>query len=144
MIISEEVEKQNVNRRKFIIEKSDAPGRYDEADLEAKLTEYLSKTLYSSQRLRDFFLPILLEKGKISRDELRTEFVKRGAAPDESQAGYFLSLISSQLGQKWKDYLRQVVSYEYPNHPWEKDNFSINKDYIELVRRVLERMKRTT
>ena len=95
MIISEEVEKQNVNRRKFIIEKSDAPGRYDEADLEAKLTEYLSKTLYSSQRLRDFFLPILLEKGKISRDQLRTEFVKRGAAPGR-KPGRVLSLADFQ------------------------------------------------
>lgn len=141
-IISEEIEKQNVNRNKYIIEMSDAPGKYDKADLEGKLTEYLSKSLYSSQRIKDFFLPILLEKGKVSRDELRKEFVKRGAAPDESQAGYFLSLISSQLGHKWKDYLRQVVSYEYPNHPWEKDNFSINKDYVELVRGVLESLKR--
>lgn len=143
-IISEEVEKQNVNRHKYVIEKSDAPGTYVEAELESKLTNYLSKSLFSSQRLRDYFLPILLEKGKVSRDQLRTEFVERGAAPDESQAGYFLSLISSQLGHKWNDYLRQVVSYEYPNHPWEKDNFSINKDYVALVRRILENLKRTT
>jgi len=143
-IISEEIEKQNVNRNKSIIEMSDVPGKYEKADLEEKLTEYLSKSLYSSQRIKDYFLPILLEKGKVSRDELRKEFVRRGAAADESQAGYFLSLISSQLGHKWKDYLRQVVSYEYPNHPWEKDNFSINKDFVGLVKGVLETLKRTT
>jgi len=143
-IISEEVEKQNVNRNKYIIERSDAPGKYDVANLEGKLSEYLSKSLYSSQRIKDYFLPVLMEKGKVSRDELRKEFVRRGAAPDESQAGYFLSLISSQLGYKWNDYLRQVISYEYPNHPWEKDNFGINKEYEELLARVLKNMKAST
>jgi hypothetical protein len=23
------------------------------------------------------------------------------------------------------DFLRQVIGYEYPNYPWEKDNYSI-------------------
>lgn len=141
VIIPEEVEKQNANRKKFIIEMSNDPGAYDEATLEAKLIEYLSKNLYSSQRIRDYFLPTLLEKGKVSRDQLRREFVRLKAAPDESQAGYFLSLISNQLGHKWKDYLRQVISYEYPNHPWEKDNFQIRDEYVELVRTVLAKVK---
>jgi hypothetical protein len=143
-VISGEEEKQNVNRHKYIIEMSDSPGKYEIADLEIKLTEYLSNGLYSSQRLKDYFLPLLLEKGKVTREELRKEFVKRGAAPDESQAGYFLSLISGQLGHKWKDYLRQVVTYEYPNHSWEKDNFSINKEYVEMVKKVLEKLRKTT
>jgi len=142
-IIPEEVEKQKANKKKFIIEMSNDPGTYDEATLEAKLIEYLSKNLYSSQRLRDYFLPTLLEKGKVTRDQLRKEFVRLKAAPDESQAGYFLSLISNQLGHKWKDYLRQVISYEYPNHPWEKDNFQIREEYVELVRRVLDKIKTT-
>lgn len=141
VIIPEEVEKQNANRKKFIIEMSNDPGAYDKATLEAKLIEYLSKNLYSSQRIRDYFLPTLLEKGKVSRDQLRKEFVRLKAAPDESQAGYFLSLISNQLGHKWKDYLRQVISYEYPNHPWEKDNFQIRDEYVELVRTVLAKVK---
>jgi hypothetical protein len=83
----------------------------------------------------------LLEKGRVTRDQLLKEFVKRKAAPDERQAGYFMSLISNQLGQKAKDYLRQVICYEYPNHPWEKDNFQIRENYIPLVRKVLEQAK---
>jgi len=142
-IIPEEVEKQKANKRKFIIEMSNDPGTYDEATLEAKLTEYLSRNLWSSQRLRDYFLPTLLEKGQVTRDQLRREFVRLKAAEDESQAGYFLSLISSQLGHKWKDYLRQVIYYEYPNHPWEKDNFKIREEYVELVRRVLDKIRPT-
>jgi len=141
VMIPEAVEKQKANKKKFIIEMSDEPGTYEEETLEAKLVEYLSKGLYSSQRIRDHFLPILLEKGKVTRDQLRKEFVRRHAADDESQAGYFLSLISSQLGHKWKDYLRQVVHYEYPRHPWEKDNFEIARQYADLVRRALERAK---
>jgi hypothetical protein len=141
VIIPEEIEKQKANRKKFIIEMSNDPGNYDEGALETKLIEYLSKNLYSSQRLRDYFLPTLLEKGQVTRDQLRKEFVRLKAAPDESQAGYFLALISNQLGHKWKDYLRQVISFEYPNHPWEKDNFKIRKEYIPLVKRVLEHIK---
>ncbi len=142
VIIPEEVEKQKANRRKFIIEMSDEPGTYDDAALEAKLTGYLSGDLWSAQRLRDYFLPTLLEKGQATRDELRRDFVRLKAAPDERQAGYFLSLISSQLGQKGKDYLRQVISYEKnPNHPWEKDNFRIREGYTDLVRRALEHAK---
>ena len=93
VIIPEEVEKQKANKKKFIIEMSDDPGTYDLGILEAKFTEYLSKSLWSSQRIRDYFLPTLLEKGKVTREQLRKEFVRLDAAPDESQAGYFLSLI---------------------------------------------------
>lgn len=142
VIIPEEIEKQKANKKKFIIEMSNEPGTYDEATLETKLIEYLSKNLYSSQRIRDYFLPILIEKGQVSRDQLRKEFVRLKAAPDESQAGYFLSLISNQLGHKWKDYLRQIISYGYPNHPWEKDNFQIRKEYIQLVRVALDKVKK--
>ena len=141
VIIPEEVEKQKVNKKKFIIEMDNNPGSYDENTLETKLMEYLSKKLYSSQRIRDVLLPTLLEKGQVTRDQLRKEFVLRHAAEDESQAGYFLSLISNQLGHKWKDYLRQVIYYDYQNHPWEKDNFKIRDEYVELVTRVLKKAK---
>ena len=141
VMIPEEIEKQKANKKKFIIEMSNEPGVYDSDTLRAKLTEYLSKKLYSSQRIRDYFLPLLLEKGQITRDQLRKEFVRLKAAPDESQAGYFISLISNQLGHKWKDYLRQIVSYNFPNHPWEKDNFKIRPEYVELVREVVAKSK---
>lgn len=141
VIIPEEVEKQKANKKKFIIEMSNEPGTYDNETLEIKLIEYLSKNLYSSQRIRDYFLPTLLQKGQVTRDQLRKEFVKLNAAEDESQAGYFLSLISGQLGHKWKDYLRQVIYYDYPNHPWEKHNFKIREEYITLVSNVLKKVK---
>lgn len=141
VIIPEEVEKQKANKKKFVVAMSNEPGAYDEDLLKIKLVEYLSKNLYSSRRIRDYFLPILLERGQVTREQLRKEFVKRNAAEDESQAGYFLSLISGQLGHKWKDYLRQVIYYDFPNHPWEKDNFRIRDEYVELVREVLKDVK---
>jgi hypothetical protein len=144
VMIPEEIEKQKANKKKFIIDMSNEPGLYEPDVLETKLKEYLSKNLYSSQRIRDHFLPILIQRGRITRDQLRKEFVSRKAAPDESQAGYFLSLISNQLGHKWKDYLRQVIKYEFPNHPWEKDNFEIRVEYIELVKKVLEDVKNSS
>ncbi len=136
VIIPEAVEKQNANKGKLPM--SDNPGTYDPETLEAKLTEYLSKSLWSSQRIRDYLLPTLLEKGQVTREQLRKEFVLRGGAEDESQAGYFLALISSQLGFLWNDHLRQVIHYEFPNHPWEKDNFRINDEYVDLVTNVLK------
>jgi hypothetical protein len=141
VMIPEEIEKQKANKKKFIIDMSNEPGTYEKDILETKLKEYLSKNLYSAQRIKDHFLPLLLQKGKVTRDQLRKEFVQRKAAPDESQAGYFLSLISNQLGHKWKDYLRQIIHYEFPNHPWEKDNFQIRTDYVDLVKRVLDEVK---
>ena len=74
----------------------------------------------------------------MTRSDLLESLVNSGEAEDLSQAGYFMSLISSQLGHEWKDYLRQVIKYEYPNQPWEKDNFSIYPQYIDLIRKVLE------
>lgn len=142
VIIPEEVVKQKANKKKFIIEMSNDPGTYDHDTLETKLIEYLSKNLYSSQRIKDYFLPTLLEKGQVTREQFRREFVRLKAAPDESQAGYFLSLISNQLGQKSKDYLRQIIYYDFPNHPWEKDNFKIREEHIELVTKILKKVKK--
>lgn len=144
VIIPEEIEKEKANKKKFIINMSNEPGAYDNDTLHKHLIGYLSKDLYSAQRMRDYFLPILLEKEIITREELKREFVKQKAAPDESQAGYFLSLISNQLGHQWKDYLRQVIQYEYPKHSWEKDNFKIKKEYKDLVRDVLMEIKNKT
>ena len=141
VIIPEEVEREKVNKKKFVIEMSNDPGSYDETNLKEQLKKYFSKNLYSSNRLRDYFLPVLLKNTKVTREQMRKEFVKMKAAPDESQAGYFLALISNQLGHKWKDYLRQVISFEYPNNHWEKDNFSVKPEYKKLVQEVLDELK---
>ncbi|MBK8451709.1 MAG: hypothetical protein IPL42_17525 [Saprospiraceae bacterium] len=135
VIIPEDVEREKVNKKKYAIEMSNDPGNYDEANLRAQLKKYFSKNLYSAKRIRDYFIPILLKNETVTRDQMRKEFVKMKAAPDESQAGYFLELISNQLGHKWKDYLRQIIHFEYPNNHWEKDNFSIRPSIGNWLRR---------
>jgi hypothetical protein len=141
VIIPEEIQKEKVNKKKFVIEMSNEPGAYDNNTLKENLKKYLSKDLYSAKRLREYVLPILLKNDTVTREQLRKEFVKMNAAPDETQAGYFLSLISNQIGQKRKDYLRQVIQFGTPNNPWEKDNFSIPKEYKGLVKEVLQELK---
>lgn len=139
-IIAEEVEKAKTDKKKFKILMSDEPGDYSDDKLQEYLVEYLKKDLYSSRRIKNILLPLLLEKEEVSRAELKKEFVNAGEAEDESQAGYFLSLISNQLGQKKKDYLRQIIDYKYPNFPWEKDNFVLKDEYKELVKKILDRL----
>ena len=141
VIIPEEVVQEKTNKKKFVIEMSNEPGNYDEQALKEQLKKYLSSNLHSSKRIKDYFLPILLKNEKVTRGKMAKEFVKMNAAPDESQAGYFLALISNQLGHKWKDYLRQVISYEYPNNHWTKDNFSIRTEFKNLVQEVLDELK---
>jgi len=136
-IISEEVEKAKINKKRFTIPMSDDPGNYAEDELQDLLSKYLGGNLWSAKRLKNIMLPLLLEKGKITREDLKKEFVRVGEAKDETQAGQFISLISNQLGQKAKDYLRQVISYEYPNYEWEKDNFKLNESYKQLIEEIL-------
>jgi hypothetical protein len=136
VIIPEEIDQEKANK-KFVIQMSNEPGQYSDDELENKLKEYFNKELYSAQRIKDYLLPILLENKVITRIQLKKELVKRSAASDESQAGYFVSLISNQLGHKWKDYLRQIIKYEFPNHKWEKDNFSLNEKYKDIVIKII-------
>ena len=138
VIIPEEVEKEKINKKKFTIPMSDTPGEYEPDKLKELLEEYFRKKLYSAKRLKNVILPALLKNEKMTREELKKELVKSGEAENESQAGYFFSLISSQITHEWKDYLRQIITYDYPNYAWEKDNFSLNPEYKELVREVIE------
>lgn len=138
VIIPEEIVQEKTNRKKFVIELSNELGNYDDDILKQELKKYLSKNLYSSQRIKDYFLPILLKHSLVTRDKMVKEFVKLNGAPDESQAGYFLALISNQLSHKSKDYLRQIISYEFPYNTWTKDNYSIRAEYKQLVEEVLK------
>ena len=45
--------------------------------------------------------------------------------------------MSSQIGMKKNDFLRQVIAYDYPTNSWEKDNYSIRDGYSDLVREIL-------
>ena len=143
VIIPEEVEIQKANKKKFTIPRSDKPGEYEDDKLRELLKKYLGNNLHSARRLRDIMIPALLSGKVFTRVQLLNEFVKSGEATDKSQAGYFMSLISSQIGQEWKDFLRQVIEYSYPNFPWEKDNFKLRDEHIELVKEVLSEFEQT-
>lgn len=140
-IVSEETEQDKIRRRKNLTPMSDEPGSYDARDLAKLLRNYLSKDLYSARRIRDVLLPVCLESSPATREVLKEEFVQRGQADNVSQAGSFLSLISQQIGMERNDFLRQVIGYEYPNNPWEKDNYFIREGYADLVADVLEQTK---
>lgn len=137
-VISEEVEKQRVEKKKFQIAMSDVPGNYPEGELRQKVAQYLSSSLWSAQRMRKAIIPVLLRDGKATRNQLKEEFVKVGIAYDANQAGSFLSLISQQMGLAKNDFLRQVIGYEYdPNHPWLKEVYYIKDEYRELLAEIL-------
>lgn len=140
-IISEEVEQERIRKRKFQIPMSDEPGKYELPELRRLLAQYLTQDLYSARRIQSVLLPVCLEQGVVTRDELKEEFVKRGQADSVRDAGYFLSLISQQIGMKKNDFLRQVIGYEYPNNPWEKDNYRIRDEYRELVSEVSQELE---
>ncbi|PCJ22398.1 MAG: hypothetical protein COA97_13440 [Flavobacteriales bacterium] len=138
--IPEEVAKEKTSKKKFKIEMSDEPGNYETEKLYELLKGYFIRANYSSNRMKNVLLPALLTKKQITRDQLKKEFVKTGEAPDESQAGYFIALISNQLGQAKKDYLRQIIFYEYPDNHWTKDNFKIREGYTELVEKLIKEL----
>ena len=139
-VISEEEELRKVKKPKFQIAMSDEPGNYEHAELRKLLIQYLSKDLVSARRIRDILFPVCLEHSKVQREQLKEEFVMRGAAKDTSKAGFYLTLISSQMGMEKNDFLRQVIGYAYPTYSWEKDNYHIREDYRGLVESVLKEL----
>lgn len=141
-IISEELELERIKKKKkFEIPMSDEPGNYDDNKLKQLLVNYLSRKQITIQRIRDVLMPASLEKGIASREQLKNELLEHDSSVDESKAGYHLTVISSQLGMKKNDFLRQVLKYEYPNNSWEKDNYQIRENYNGLVKEVLQSLK---
>ena len=141
-IISEEMEQERTRKqKKFEIPMSDDPGAHDVQGLKQMLLDYLSRDKVTNRRMRDIVFPTLLKTKLVSRDQLKKAFVDFDSSYDESKVGYYLSFVSSQLGMKKNDFLRQVVAYEYPRHDWEKDNFSIRPEYRDLVKETLEQLK---
>jgi len=140
-IISEELEQERVKKRKkFTIASSDEPGTYDETTLAAKLTAYLSRKQVTNQRILQVFIPILLSKETVTRTELKAEYQKQVPEDEVSKVGYYMAMISGQLGREGNDFLRQVIAYQYPNHPWEKDNFSLRNEYRQLVEDIVAKL----
>jgi len=147
-IISEEMEQERSRKqKKFEIPMSDDPPEvdYDDVLLKQLLIDYLSRDRVTNKRMRDILIPALLkinEPDRLSRDQLKEEFVSFDPNYDESKVGYYLTLISSQLGMKKNDFLRQIIAYEYPRHHWEKDNFSLRSKHRALVKEVIEDLKK--
>lgn len=138
--IPEEIAKEKSNKKKFKIAMSDEPGEYEGDKLRDLLRNYFKRANYSSNRIKNVLLPALLNKSVLTRNQLKKEFVKTEEAPDESQAGYFIALISNQLGHAKKDYLRQIIQYEYPDNHWTKDNFRLREGKKELVEELLNEL----
>lgn len=147
-IISEEMEQERSRKqKKFEIPMSDDPPEvdYDDVLLKQLLIDYLSRDRVTNKRMRDILIPALLkinEPDRLSRDQLKEEFVSFDPNYDESKVGYYLTLISSQLGMKKNDFLRQIIAYEYPRHHWERDNFSLRSKHRALVKEVIEDLKK--
>ncbi len=140
-IISEEAEQERTRKHKIEIPMSDDPGTHNVQGLKQLLLDYLSRDKVTNRRMRDILFPALLKTKLVSRDQLKKAFVDFDPSYDESKVGYYLTLVSSQLGMKKNDFLRQVVAYEYPRHHWEKDNFAIRPEHKDLVREILEQLK---
>ena len=139
-IISEEME-QRRKQKKFEIPMSDEPGTHEIPRLKKMLLDYLSRDKVTNRRMRDILFPALLKTKVLSRDQLKKAFIDFDPSYDEQKVGYYLSIVSSQLGMKKNDFIRQAVAYEYPRHHWEKDNFTIRTEYRDLVKEVLEELK---
>ncbi len=135
--IPEQIVKEKSIKKKFKIEMSDEPGEHPREKLKELLKGYFKQANYSSNRIKNVLLPALLKQKLLTRNQLKKEFVKAEEADDESQAGYFIALISNQLGHAKKDYLRQIISYEYPDNAWTKDNFQLREGNKEIVEEIL-------
>jgi hypothetical protein len=141
-IISEEMEQERSRKqKKFEIPMSDDPGSHDVSRLRQLLRDYLSREKVTNKRMREILFPALLKTKILSRDQVKKAFVEFDPNYDESKVGYYLTLVSSQLGMKKNDFLRQVLSYEYPRHHWEKDNFAVREQYRDLIKEVLDELK---
>lgn len=138
-IISEELEQERVKKKKkFEIPMSDEPGSYEDTELYEKLKIYLSRSSKTNQRIREVLFPACLSKPIVTRDDLKKRYLEYDPNADETKVGYYLTPISSQLGMKKNDFLRQIIRYEYPRFEWEKDNFRIEDKYREMVGEILK------
>lgn len=106
------------------------------------MLDYLSRDKISKQRMRDILFPPLLQTRVLIRDQMKKAFVDVNPHYDESKVGFYLTLVSSQLGMKRNDFLRQVGAHEYLCHHWEKDNFDIRSEYRDSVKEVLDKLKK--
>jgi len=77
VIIPEEIEKEKSNKKKFTIPMSDEPGTHEPERLKELLKNYFNNKQLSSKRLKTILLPVLLKNEKITREQLKKEFVSQ-------------------------------------------------------------------
>lgn len=140
MVISEEVAEKRAQTKKFQIPMSDEPGTYDDEELRAQLMAYFSRGRDSARRIRKILLPLCLRQNIVTRNDLKHAFITEGEAVDFSKAGLALTVVSGQLGMEKYDFLRQVIEYDYPNNPWEKDNYHLREGMEPLVESILNEL----
>lgn len=136
-IISEEEEEKRSRKSSFQIEMSDEPASLEKDELRTQLENYLTEDRKTPKRIRDILLPLCLEEDVVNREMIKEKLVQHGEAENEGKAGIILTTISREIGIKKRDWLRQIIHYEHPEHSWEKDNYQIREGYEELVREVL-------
>ncbi|MCW7471710.1 PDDEXK family nuclease [Leptospira kanakyensis] len=139
VMIAEEIEKSTTNKRKFKLAMSDEAGNYTDIELEQKLTTYLSQNTKTATLIKDLFLPLLLNNETVNRQMIKDQIVLKGYS-DEKYSFTLVSNLSTQMGLKKNDFLRQIISYSNPNYAWEKENYKIQKDYSKLVEKVLQNL----
>jgi hypothetical protein len=88
--------------------------------------------------MREVLFPACWAREVATREELKQELVTRQTVDDPTKAGFALSVISLQVGRLKNDFLRQVLSYEYPTHQWEKDSYRLRPEYRKVVAQILE------
>ncbi|MHA1877867.1 MAG: hypothetical protein ACTSUC_15605 [Promethearchaeota archaeon] len=141
VIIPEEIEKERIRKRQFQISMSNEPGNYDVEELKNLLKRYLSENRTTPRRIRDILLPLCLKDKVVTREMIKKELINKGEAEDEGKAGIILTTISREIGIERRDYLRQIIRYDKPN-PWEKENYRLEEDYKDLVKGILEELKK--
>jgi hypothetical protein len=119
----------------------DVPGTYDIPQLKQLLLDYLAQTTRTSSWMREILLPSCLKNNVLTIEQFRKAFVDLDPNCDERTSRQRVTHVSTQLGMKTNDFLRQVIEYEYPHNHWKKDNFSIKGRYRQLVTEVLEQLK---
>ena len=119
----------------------DAPGTYDIPQLKQLLLDYLARPTATSSWMREILLPSCLKTRVLTIEQFRRAFVDFDPNCGETKIRNHMIHVSTALGMKTNNFLRQVIEYEYPNHHWIKDNFSVKDRYRQLVTEVLQQLK---
>jgi len=83
--------------------------------------------------------PLLTKTGwKKARDLKVHEEVAEIFDYNQYKVPYIYEMINQRdfYVENRNDFLRQIISYSYPNYEWEKDNYTLNEKYRKLVEEI--------